>query len=163
MSLRDAKRQKSEEQLELPLGYRGEAPNDQRSVEASMVANGNERSSDDCLMEQVVEEGNRQLAVKRVRQNKGSPGIDGMSVEELPRYLEGNWIRIREELLAGTYQPQMVKRVEIPKAAGGIRELGIPTVVDRMIQQMILNVLQPKFDPTFSAHSYGFRPVSIRI
>jgi group II intron reverse transcriptase/maturase len=158
MSLRDAKRQKSEEQLELPLGYRGEAPNDQRSVEASMVANGNERSSDDCLMEQVVEEGNRQLAVKRVRQNKGSPGIDGMSVEELPRYLEGNWIRIREELLAGTYQPQMVKRVEIPKAAGGIRELGIPTVVDRMIQQMILNVLQPKFDPTFSAHSYGFRP-----
>jgi RNA-directed DNA polymerase len=158
MSLKDARRQKSEEQLELPLEYGGEALNGQRSVEASMAASEDERSRDDCLMEQVVEEGNKQLATKRVRQNKGSPGIDGMSVDELPRYLEDNWARIREELLTGTYQPQMVKRVEIPKASGGVRQLGIPTVVDRMIQQMILNVLQPKFDPTFSEHSYGFRP-----
>ncbi|MDO8684347.1 MAG: group II intron reverse transcriptase/maturase, partial [Armatimonadota bacterium] len=95
---------------------------------------------------------------ERVRRNKGSPGIDGMSVEELPEYMACNWWRIREELLAGSYQPQPVKRVEIPKSSGGVRQLGIPTVVDRMIQQMVLNVLQPKFDPTFSEHSYGFRP-----
>jgi len=157
MSLRDAMRQKSE-QLEFPWEYRGEALNGQRNVEASTAANGNERLSDDPLMEKVVEEGNRQLAMKRVRQNKGSAGIDGMSVEELPEYMAGNWGRIREELLKGTYRPQPVKRVEIPKANGGVRQLGIPTVVDRMIQQMILSVLQPKFDPTFSEHSYGFRP-----
>ncbi len=157
MSLRDAMRQKTG-QPELPLEYRGEAPKDRRSVEASTAAHGNERSSDDHLMEQVVEEGNMQAAMKRVRRNKGSSGIDGMSVEELPRYIGGNWARIREELLAGMYQPQTVKRVDIPKPNGGVRQLGIPTVIDRMIQQMILNVLQPKFDPTFSEHSYGFRP-----
>lgn len=134
MSLKDARRQKTEEQLELPLEYRGEALKVQRSVEASTAANGSERSSDDCLMERVVEEGNRQAAIKCVRQNKGSPGIDGMNVAELPRYMEDNWVRIREELLTGTYQPEVVKRVEIPKANGGVRQLGIPTVVDRMIQ-----------------------------
>ena len=157
MSLEDAMRQKSK-QLELPLGDRGEALNDRRSVEALTAANEDERSSDDCLMEQAVEEGNVVAAQKRVRQNKGSAGIDGMGVEALPGYMAENWGRIREELLVGTYQPQPVKRVEIPKPNGGIRQLGIPTVVDRMIQQMILNVLQPKFDPTFSEHSYGFRP-----
>jgi group II intron reverse transcriptase/maturase len=157
MSLEDAMRQKSK-QLELPLGYKGEALNDRRSVEALTAAHEDERSSDDCLMERVVEEGNVKAAQKRVRQNKGSAGIDGMGVEALPGYTAENWGRIREELLAGTYQPQPEKRVEIPKQNGGIRQLGIPTVVDRMIQQMILNVLQPKFDPTFSEHSYGFRP-----
>jgi group II intron reverse transcriptase/maturase len=157
MSLEDAMRQKSK-QLELPLGYRGEALNDRRSVEALTATNGNDRSSDDRLMERVVEEGNVKAAQKRVMQNKGSAGIDGMSVEELPGYMAENWGRIRESLLAGTYQPQPVKRVEIPKANGGTRQLGIPTVMDRMIQQMILNVLQPQFDPTFSEHSYGFRP-----
>ena len=157
MSLEDAMRQKSK-QLELTLGYKGEALNDQRSVEALTAAHEDERSSDDHLMERVVEEGNVAAAQKRVRQNKGSAGIDGMSVEALPGYMAENWGRIRESLLAGTYQPQPVKRVEIPKPSGGIRQLGIPTVVDRMIQQMILNVLQPKFDPTFSKHSYGFRP-----
>ena len=157
MSLEDAMRQKSK-QLELTLGYKGEALKDQRSVEALTAAHEDERSGDDCLMEQVVEEGNVAAAQKRVKQNKGSAGIDGMSVEALPGYMAENWRRIREELLTGTYQPQPVKRVEIPKSNGGIRQLGIPTVVDRMIQQMILNVLQPKFDPTFSEHSYGFRP-----
>jgi RNA-directed DNA polymerase len=157
MGLEDARRQKAK-QLELPLGGEGEAPRARRSVEALTAAHGNERSRSDHLMERVVEEGNVKAAVRRVRQNKGSPGIDGMSVEGLPRYWEGNWERLRAELLAGTYRPQPVKRVEIPKASGGIRQLGIPTVVDRMIQQMILQVLQPKFDPTFSEHSYGFRP-----
>ncbi len=110
------------------------------------------------LMEQVVERDNLIRALKRVRSNKGSAGIDGMCVEELPEYLRGNWERIRAELLAGSYQPSAVRRQEIPKSGGGVRQLGIPTVLDRFIQQAILQVLQPIFDPTFSEHSYGFRP-----
>jgi group II intron reverse transcriptase/maturase len=98
------------------------------------------------------------VALKRVKENKGSPGIDGMTVDELPDWLRENWERIREELLAGTYQPQPVKRQLIPKRGGGQRELGIPTVLDRLIQQALLQVLQPIFEPEFSPHSYGFRP-----
>jgi group II intron reverse transcriptase/maturase len=109
-------------------------------------------------MEAVVERRNLQTALKRVRQNKGSPGIDGMTVDELPDYLRVHWPRLREHLLAGTYQPQPVRRQTIPKSSGGERELGIPTVLDRFIQQAILQVLQPRFDPTFSQHSHGFRP-----
>ena len=157
MSLEGAGRQKSE-QLELPLGGKGEALMAPRSVEAPTANHEEERSRTDRLMELVVEENNVKTAVRRVRQNKGSPGIDAMKVEELTRYLEGNWERLSRELLAGTYKPQAVKRVEIPKPDGGIRQLGIPTVVDRMIQQMMLQILQPLFDPTFSEHSYGFRP-----
>ena len=157
MGLGNAERQKSE-QLELPLIYRGETPNGQRSVVALTTAHDEKRSSNEQLMEQVVAESNMLAALKRVRRNKGSPGIDGMSVEELTEYMVVNWSRIRQGLLAGSYQPQPVKRVEIPKSSGGVRQLGIPTVVDRMIQQMVLNVLQPQFDPTFSEHSYGFRP-----
>lgn len=157
MGLEDAKRRKAR-QLELPWRDRGEAPKGPRSVEASTAACGDERSRTDRLMERVVEEGNVKAAVRRVKGNKGSPGVDGMSVEELPRYLEGNWTRVREELLTGTHRPRPVKRVGIPKAGGGVRQLGIPTVMDRLIQQMILQVLQPMFDPTFSEYSYGFRP-----
>ena len=109
-------------------------------------------------MEKVVERGNAKRALKRVRQNKGSPGIDGMTVDELPRHLVENWEAIRARLLAGTYQPRPVKRQAIPKSGGGVRELGIPCVLDRFIQQAILQVLQPRFDPTFSEHSHGFRP-----
>ena len=87
-----------------------------------------------------------------------SPGIDGMTVEALSAHLRVHWPRLREELLAGRYQPQPVKRVAIPKPGGGERELGIPTVLDRFIQQALLQVLQPLFDPTFSDASYGFRP-----
>ncbi|MFA5937602.1 MAG: group II intron reverse transcriptase/maturase [Candidatus Paceibacterota bacterium] len=150
-------RQKSG-QLELPLEYRGETPNGQRSVEALTAAHDEERSSEEHLMEAVAAESNMLAALKRVRRNKGSAGMDGMSVKELAEHLACNWWRIRQELLAGRYQPQPVRRVEIPKPNGGVRQLGIPTVVDRMIQQMVLNVLQPQFDPTFSEHSYGFRP-----
>ena len=150
-------RQKSR-QLELPLECRGEAPMGQRSGEASTAANGNESPGTDHLMEEVVERGNAKAALKRVRQNKGSPGIDGMTVDELPKYLAEHWEMIREELLAGTYQPKPVKRQEIPKSGGGVRELGIPTALDRFVQQVILQVLQPRFDPTFSEHSHGFRP-----
>ncbi len=109
-------------------------------------------------MEEVVGAANLKAALKRVRQNKGGPGIDGMTVGGLPEHLRREWIRIREELLAGTYRPQPVKRQTIPKAGGGERELGIPTVLDRFIQQALLQVLQPRWDPDFSDHSYGFRP-----
>jgi RNA-directed DNA polymerase len=109
-------------------------------------------------MEEVVARSNVRAALKRVRQNRGSPGIDGMTVEELPQYLAERWEDLRAELLAGTYRPKPVKRQPIPKSGGGVRELGIPCALDRFIQQAILQVLQPRFDPTFSEHSYGFRP-----
>lgn len=110
------------------------------------------------LLERVLSRPNLQAALKRVRQNKGSPGIDGMSVEQLPDYLRGDWVKLREQLLAGRYQPRAVRRHLIPKSGGGVRELGIPTVLDRFIQQALLQVLQPLIDPGFSQYSYGFRP-----
>jgi RNA-directed DNA polymerase len=109
-------------------------------------------------MERVVERTNLLAALARVKRNGGSPGVDGMAVEELPGYLKAHWPEIREALLAGRYQPQPVKRVEIPKPGGGVRKLGIPTVLDRFIQQALLQVLQPAWDGTFSDRSYGFRP-----
>ena len=158
VDLEKAMRQESR-QLELPLEDRGEAPKVEGSGEAGTVAHGDERSgSEHLLMEEVVGRANLVGALKRVRQNKGSPGIDGMSVEELPEYLRRHWGEIRQRLLVGTYQPKPVRRQEIPKSGGGVRELGIPTVLDRFIQQAILQVLQPRFDPTFSRHSHGFRP-----
>jgi len=158
VTLEGIKRQKSE-QLELALEARGEASHGQRSGEVPTLGNGNERSgTDHPLMEAVVERANAIAALKRVRQNQGSPGIDGMTVDDLPVYLATEWAAIREQLLAGTYQPQPVRRQEIPKPGGGARQLGIPTVLDRFILQCLLQVLQPRFDPTFSQHSYGFRP-----
>ena len=97
-------------------------------------------------------------AFKRVRANKGAAGVDGRDIDETSRYLALAWPEIREQLLAGTYRPSPVQRVTIPKPDGGERELGIPTVTDRLIQQALLQVLQPILDPTFSEHSYGFRP-----
>jgi len=157
VSLEDARRQKTR-QLELPLEGRGEAPRCQRSGEASTAASGNEGPGTDRLMEEVVQRSNAKVALKRVKQNKGSPGVDGMTADELPEHLAEHWEEIREQLLAGIYQPKPVKRQEIPKSGGGVRELGIPTVLDRFVQQAILQVLQPRFDPTFSEHSHGFRP-----
>jgi len=109
-------------------------------------------------MEQAVARENAITAFQRVRRNKGSPGIDGMTVRQLEAYLREHWPTIREQLLAGTYQPSVVQRQEIPKSDGGTRVLGIPTVLDRFVQQLLLQVLQPMFDPTFSEHSHGFRP-----
>ena len=109
-------------------------------------------------MEKVLARQNLMRALKRVRKNGGSPGIDGMTVGELPDWLKEHWPRVREQVLAGTYQPSPVRRAVIPKREGGERELGIPTVLDRLIQQALLQVLQPRFDPTFSEHSHGFRP-----
>jgi RNA-directed DNA polymerase len=110
------------------------------------------------LMEEVCDRGNLQRAWKRVRSNKGSPGVDGMTIEDARTYLREHWPNIRSQLLSGTYQPQPVRRVEIPKPEGGVRKLGVPCVVDRLIQQALLQVLQKRWDPTFSEHSYGFRP-----
>jgi RNA-directed DNA polymerase len=145
-------------QLGLPLKSRGEAPTVQRRGEAPTMASGEERSGADHLMERVVARGNVTVALARVRANRGSPGVDGMTVDELPQYLAEHWQGVREQLLGGTYQPKPVLRREIPKAGGGMRQLGIPCVLDRLIQQAILQVLQPIFDPSFSVHSYGFRP-----
>jgi RNA-directed DNA polymerase len=110
------------------------------------------------LMEEVVRRENLLVALKKVRANKGAPGIDGMTVEELPGYLKKHWPRIREKLLSGDYVPQPVKRVSLPKPGGGTRELGVPVALDRFIQQAVLQILTPILDPTFSPHSYGFRP-----
>src|SRR5690348_8355949 len=109
-------------------------------------------------MEEVCDRDNLVRAWKRVRQNKGSPGVDGMTIGRARDYLREHWPSIRSQLLEGTYQPQPVKRVEIPKPDGGVRKLGVPCVVDRLIQQALLQVLQERCDPTFSEHSYGFRP-----
>lgn len=145
-------------QLELSLSNRGETPTGKRSEEAPTATQGNERSGASDLMERVCERPNLQAALKRVRKNKGSPGIDGMTVDELPAHLREHWPGLREQLLAGTYQPNAVKQQFIPKATGGVRKLGIPTVLDRFIQQALLQVLQPMLDPGFSQHSHGFRP-----
>ncbi len=109
-------------------------------------------------MSSIVERSNLARALQRVRQNQGSAGVDGMTVDELLPYLRERWPAIREALLAGTYQPHPVRQHQIPKAGGGLRTLGIPTVLDRFIQQAALQVLQPRFDPTFSESSFGFRP-----
>lgn len=110
------------------------------------------------LMEQVVAAANMRRALRRVQANKGAPGVDGMTVQALPEHLKAAWPALRQALLAGTYRPQPVRRVEIPKPDGGVRQLGIPTAVDRLLQQAILQVLEPHYDPTFSPYSYGFRP-----
>jgi RNA-directed DNA polymerase len=146
------------DQMELALEARGEARQGQRSGEAGPTARGPERSGDDDLMLQVVERSNLARALKRVRQNRGSAGIDGMTVDELVPYLREHWSAIRTQLLTGCYRPSAVRQHQIPKAGGGMRTLGIPTVLDRFIQQAVLQVLQPRFDPTVSESSYGFRP-----
>src|SRR6266550_8709204 len=109
-------------------------------------------------MEEVCERENLKEALRRVKANKGSAGVDGMTVDEITGYLKQHWPAIRQQLLSGTYKPQPVKRVEISKRDGGMRKLGIPTVLDRMIQQAVMQRLQVLWDPTFSSQSFGFRP-----
>lgn len=162
MRLNDDKRQKNQLQqlLAFPEAGRSEAPESLRQGTESLVAKHKSESpaSSEQLMEEICQAENCKQALARVKANKGSPGIDGMTVEKLADYLKQHWSEIREQLLSGTYKPQPVKRVEIPKPDGGIRKLGIPTVLDRWIQQMVLQVLQGSWDPTFSEHSFGFRP-----
>ena len=112
----------------------------------------------DSLLAQVLGRTNLMRALKQVKRNKGAAGVDGMTVEELPKYLTHHWPEIKSRLLSGHYRPQAVKRVEIPKPDGRQRKLGIPTVIDRLIQQAIAQVLAPIWEPHFHPHSYGFRP-----
>ena len=111
-----------------------------------------------ALLTCVLERSNLQRALKQVRRNKGAPGIDGMTVDELPEYLKHHWLEIRECLIDGSYQPQPVRRVDIPTPAGKTRPLGIPTVLDRFIQQAIAQIISAQWEPHFHPHSYGFRP-----
>jgi RNA-directed DNA polymerase len=154
------KRQKNQLLLAFMEEDRGEAPNGLLEGTETLVAKRNEESPaiDEQMIEEVCERENCKQAWKRVKANKGSPGADGMTVRQLPAYLKQHWPTIREQLLSGTYKPQPVKRVEIPKPDGGVRKLGIPTVLDRFIQQAVMQVLQRQWDRTFSEHSYGFRP-----
>jgi len=149
-------------QLRLAFGEEGrsEAPMASGEGSETLAAKcGNESPANhEQLMEEVCERENCLQAFKRVKSNKGSPGIDGMTVGELSGYLLEHWPAIREQLLAGIYKPQPVKRVEIPKPDGGVRKLGIPTVLDRMVQQAVMQVLQRRWDAEFSVHSHGFRP-----
>src|SRR5712692_8043282 len=154
------KRQKNQLVLAFTEEGRSEAPKASQEGTESLTAKcETERpASLEQLMEEVGERGNCWQAYKRVKANKGSPGIDGMKVGELSGYLKQHWPSIRKQLLRGTYQPQPVRRVEIPKPDGGVRKLGILTVLDRFIQQAVMQVLQHRWDPTFSEHSHGFRP-----
>src|SRR5215207_5816387 len=154
------KRQKNQLVLAFVEEHRGEAPKGlEEGTESLMAKRGTESPAiTEQLMEEVCGRENCKQALARVKANKGSPGVDGMTVPDLPGYLKQYWPVIREQLLSGTYKPQPVKRVEIPKPDGGVRKLGIPTVLDRFIQQAVMQVLQRRWDRTFSNHSYGFRP-----
>ena len=156
----DGNRQKNQEQLAFEFTTGSEvSPEETQGTETARAGRGTESpAGNQRLMEEVCERENRREALKRVRSNRGSPGIDGMTVDELPEYLEQHWPAIREQLLKGTYEPKPVKRKEIAKPDGGVRKLGIPTVLDRFVQQAVQQVLQKRWDPTFSEHSYGFRP-----
>lgn len=156
------KRQKNRLQMLLALTEEGrsEAPRAPGEGTESFTANGETESPAraEQLMEEVCGRENCLRALRRVKANKGSPGIDGMKVGELPGYLKQHWPALREQLLSGKYRPQAVRRVEIAKPDGGVRKLGIPTVLDRFIQQAVMQVLQGRWDATFSEHSHGFRP-----
>lgn len=136
----------------------GEARSERHAEPEDSTAPKNPDPKTMCLMEKIVEKANLKKALKRVQTNKGAAGTDGMKVEDLHPYLLEHWPKLESELLAGSYKPSSIKRVEIPKTGGGKRLLGIPTVLDRFIQQAVLQVLTPIYDPTFSERSYGFRP-----
>ncbi len=154
------KRQKIRYSLASERKGRGEAPvGGYTRAEPLAVKPAPESSAGtEHLMEEVCDRENLRRAWKRVRRNQGGPGVDGMTIEDAETYLREQWPSTRCQLLEGTYQPRPVKRVEIPKPDGGVRKLGVPCVVDRLIQQAVLQVLQERWDPTFSEHSYGFRP-----
>ena len=154
------KRQKNQLVLAFREESRSEAPTASEGGTESPAAK--RRSENPAigeqLMEEVCEQENCKQAMARIKANKGSPGVDGMTVHDLPGFLKQHWPTIRKQLISGTYRPQPVRRVEIPKPDGGVRKLGIPTVLDRFLQQAVMQVLQRRWDRTFSQHSYGFRP-----
>ena len=160
MNLKDDKQQNIQLELDFFSVRTGEArPAGREETESSGTMNGTENpASTNRLMEDVCERENLKEALRRVKANQGSAGVDGMTVGGISDYLKQHWPAIREQLLNGTYEPRPVRRVEIPKPDGGVRKLGIPTVLDRFIQQAVLQVLQKQWDRTFSDYSYGFRP-----
>src|SRR5882757_5825857 len=161
MNLKDDKQQNIQTELDFSSAPTGEARKTGREGTGSSGATSGTESpaSTNRWMEEVCERENLKAALQRVKANKGSPGVDGMTVIGIKDYLKQHWPAIREQLLSGTYEPKPVRRVEIPKPdGGGVRKLGIPTVLDRFIQQAVMQVLQRKWDQTFSDHSYGFRP-----
>src|SRR3989449_1497357 len=161
MSGQRQKNQPEQGVLAFPVESRSEAPKSAAQRTETLMAKRKTESlaGTERLMEEVCELENCKQALQRVKANKGSPGVDGRTVDELPEYLKQYGPEIGEQLRNGTYQPQPVKRVEIPKPDGnGVRKLGIPTVLDRFVQQAVLQVLQKRWDPTFSEHSHGFRP-----
>jgi RNA-directed DNA polymerase len=161
MDLRSDMRQNVQGQLDFSSPPAGEAREAGREGTESFPAVHEPESpaSTNRLMEEVCERENLKKALRRVKANKGSAGVDGMTVGEITGYLKQHWPAIREQLLNGTYEPKPVRRVEIPKPdGGGVRKLGIPSVLDRFIQQAVTQVLQRQWDRTFSDHSYGFRP-----
>jgi RNA-directed DNA polymerase len=161
MSGQRQKNQPEQGVLALPTEGRSDAPKSvAKGTETLMAKHRTESLAEtERLMEEVCELENCKQALQRVKANKGSPGVDGMTVDELPEYLKQHELEIGEQLRNGTYQPQPVRRVEIPKPDGnGVRKLGIPCVLDRFVQQAVLQVLQKRWDPTFSEHSHGFRP-----
>jgi RNA-directed DNA polymerase len=156
----NGKRRKNQRSVALEPTGEGEALSSGHPRAESFAANPAPESPalTEHLMEEACSRENLEAAWKRVRRNKGSPGVDGMTIDAAKDYLREQWPSIRSQLLGGTYQPLPVKRVEIPKPNGGVRKLGVPCIVDRLIQQALLQVLQKRWDPTFSEHSYGFRP-----
>src|ERR1700761_8044055 len=146
--------------LDLPMPGRGEAPRLlAREVEVATATSEPESPAPTVnLMEAICDPDNIEAALRAVVRNRGAPGVDGITVRRLPGLLKVRWPEIEDQLLQGRYRPQPVRRVQIPKPAGGTRDLGIPTVIDRVIQQAVPQQLQPLWDPTFSEHSYGFRP-----
>src|ERR1700694_3888449 len=160
MNLKDDKQQNIQMELDFSSEPTGEAREAGREeTEPSGATSGTENpASTNRLMEAVCERENLKAALQQVKANQGSPGVDGMTVVGIKDYLKQHWPAIREQLLNGTYEPKPVRRVEIPKPDGGVRKLGIPTVLDRFIQQAVMEVLQRRWDPTFSESSYGFRP-----
>src|ERR1700694_431107 len=160
MNLKDDKQQNIQMELDFSSALTGEARKAEREeTESSGATNELERpASTDRLMEEVCERENLKEALRRVKANKGSAVVEGMTVGAITDYLKQHWPAIRDHLLNGTYEPKPVRRVEIPKPDGGVRKLGIPTVLDRFIQQAVMQVLQRRWDRTFSESSYGFRP-----
>jgi RNA-directed DNA polymerase len=154
------RRQKNQLELAFTDKSRSEAPRVSGKGTESLTAKRRVESPamGEGLMEEVCERENCKRALARVKANRGSAGVDGMTVQQLPEFLKQHWPAIREQLLSGTYKPQPVKGVEIPKPDGGNRKLGIPTVLDRFVQQAVMQVLQDRWDGTFSDYSYGFRP-----
>ncbi|MFO1043593.1 MAG: group II intron reverse transcriptase/maturase [Planctomycetaceae bacterium] len=160
LNLVDDMRPKTQKYLAFPEESRDEVPMASGGgSESSAAKRESERPAKfEALMEDICERRNLEEALRRVRVNKGAPGIDGMTIDGLVEHLKQHLPALRERLLKGDYEPRPVKRVEIPKPDGGVRKLGIPTSLDRFIQQAVLQILQQRWDPIFSPHSYGFRP-----